>query len=32
MKIIERNIAEWDAELALLNKEEEENLRNTVTI
>ena len=32
MKIIERNIAEWNAELALLNIEEEENLRDIVTI
>ena len=32
MKIIERNIAEWNAELSLLNIEEEENLRDTVTI
>ena len=32
MKIIERNTAEWNAELALLNIEGEENLRDTVTI
>ena len=32
MKIIERSIAEWNAELALLNIEEEENLRDIVTI
>ena len=32
MKIIERNIAEWNAELAWLNMGEEENLRDIVTI
>ena len=32
MKIIERNTAEWNAELAQLNTGEEENLRDRVTI
>ena len=32
MKTIERNTAEWNANLAHLNIEEEENLRDIVTI